>query len=100
MCGVGLCCPLTAAADERRREHLAIITVRDEVDGDIRLPGRRASACRRNAADAFELHHVFENAWALVNSPEIDLVVITVKVPYHHEMVTAALADRRRLCSR
>ena len=45
----------------------------------------------RNAAAAFDLPHAFENAHALVNSPEIDLVVITVKVPHHHELVTAAL---------
>ena len=45
----------------------------------------------RNAADAFGLPHAFENAQALVNSPEIDLVVVTVKVPHHRELVTAAL---------
>lgn len=48
-------------------------------------------ASARNAAEAFDLPHAFENAQALVNSPEIDLVVVTVKVPHHHELVTAAL---------
>lgn len=48
-------------------------------------------ASAQKAADAFGLPHAFENAQALVHSPEIDLVVITVKVPYHHELVTAAL---------
>jgi len=48
-------------------------------------------ASARNAADAFGLPHAFENAQALVNSPEIDLVVVTVKVPHHRELVTAAL---------
>lgn len=50
---------------------------------------RLASA--QNAADAFGLPHAFENAQALVDSPEVDLVVVTVKVPHHHELVTAAL---------
>jgi predicted dehydrogenase len=45
----------------------------------------------RNTADAFGLPHAFENAHALVNSPDIDLVVVTVKVPHHRELVTAAL---------
>lgn len=48
-------------------------------------------ASARNAADAFGLPHAFENAQALVNSPDIDLVVVTVKVPHHRELVTAAL---------
>jgi predicted dehydrogenase len=48
-------------------------------------------ASAQKAAEAFGLPQAFENAQALVNSPEIDLVVITVKVPHHHELVTAAL---------
>ena len=48
-------------------------------------------ASAKKAAEAFGLPHAFENPQALVSSPEIDLVVITVKVPYHHELVTAAL---------
>ncbi len=48
-------------------------------------------ASAKKAADAFGLQHAFENAHALVNSPEIDLVVVTVKVPHHYELVTAAL---------
>ena len=48
-------------------------------------------ASARNAADAFGLPHAFENAQALVDSPEVDLVVVTVKVPHHHGLVTAAL---------
>lgn len=48
-------------------------------------------ASAQRAAEAFELPHAFENAQALVNSPEVDLVVVTVKVPHHHALVTAAL---------
>lgn len=43
------------------------------------------------AAESFGLPHAFENAQALIDSPEIDLVVVTVKVPHHHTLVTAAL---------
>lgn len=48
-------------------------------------------ASAKRAAEAFALPHAFENAQALVNSPDVDLVVVTVKVPHHHELVTAAL---------
>lgn len=48
-------------------------------------------ASAKKAADAFGLPHAFENAQALVDSPEIDLVVVTVKVPHHRELVSAAL---------
>lgn len=62
--------------------------------GDFELVGvantSRASAER--AATAFGLAHAFENAQALVASPDVDLVVVTVKVPHHHALVTAALA--------
>ncbi|MFB6340856.1 Gfo/Idh/MocA family protein [Saccharicrinis sp. FJH62] len=42
-------------------------------------------------ADALGLAHAFENADALIASPEVDLVVVTVKVPHHFELVRAAL---------
>jgi len=45
----------------------------------------------RNAAEAFGLPHAFENAQVLIASPEVDLVVVTVKVPHHRELVSAAL---------
>lgn len=48
-------------------------------------------ASAQRAAEAFGLPHAFENAQALVDSPEVDLVVVTVKVPHHRELVTAAL---------
>lgn len=48
-------------------------------------------ASAQKAADAFGLPHAFENAQALVNSPDVDLVVVTVKVPHHRELVSAAL---------
>jgi predicted dehydrogenase len=48
-------------------------------------------ASAQKAADAFGLPRAFENAQALVDSAEIELVVVTVKVPHHRELVMAAL---------
>src|SRR5690606_39363810 len=56
-------------------------------------------ASAQRAAEAFGLPHAFENAQALVDSPEVDLVVVTVKVPHHRELVTAALnAGKHTYC--
>ncbi len=53
------------------------------------------SSTRRESADAaskrFNLPLAFDNHQELVTSPEVDLVAITVKVPYHFELVSAAL---------
>lgn len=43
------------------------------------------------AAEACNVPKAFENAQAMVESPDIDIVAVTVKVPHHHEIVTAAL---------
>jgi predicted dehydrogenase len=50
---------------------------------------RRASA---NAArELFGVPAAFDNHQELVNSPAVDVVAVTVKVPYHLELATAAL---------
>lgn len=45
----------------------------------------------RKTADVLGLAHAFETPADLVTSDEIDLVVVTVKVPHHFELVTLAL---------
>lgn len=45
----------------------------------------------QRTADALNLPFAFNNPEDLVNSPEVDLVVVTVKVPHHLALVTAAL---------
>lgn len=45
----------------------------------------------RRTAEAMNLPHAFGSAEELANSPEVDLVVVTVKVPHHLQLVTAAL---------
>src|SRR2546423_2405337 len=53
------------------------------------------STTRRESADAagklFDVAATFDNHQELVNSLAVDLVAITVKVPYHLELATAAL---------
>jgi predicted dehydrogenase len=53
------------------------------------------STTKRESADAasilFNIPLAFDNHEDLVNSPEVDVVVITVKVPHHLELATAAL---------
>jgi predicted dehydrogenase len=53
------------------------------------------STTRRESADAasklFDVPAAFDNHQELVNSPAVDVVAVTVKVPYHLELATAAL---------
>jgi predicted dehydrogenase len=48
-----------------------------------------------SAAAAFGLPRAFESAAALTASPDIDVVIVAVKVPYHREVVTAALQNHK-----
>src|SRR5436853_4739881 len=54
------------------------------------------STSRRESADAarrrFGVPLAFDNTQDLVNSADVDVVAITVKVPHHFELATAALA--------
>src|SRR5256712_4363937 len=53
------------------------------------------STSRRESADAasklFGVPAAFDNHQELVNSPAVDVVAVTVKVPHHLELATAAL---------
>lgn len=51
-----------------------------------------SAASARRSADAFGLPRAFADADALVGSDDVDLVVVTVKVPHHFELVGKALA--------
>src|SRR6266849_5091160 len=57
------------------------------------------STSRRASADAarelFGVPAGFDNHEELVNSPAVDVVAVTVKVPYHLELATAALEARK-----
>ena len=45
----------------------------------------------RQAADKFKVPNAFESHLDLLKLPDLDLVVVTVKVPNHFELVSAAL---------
>ena len=45
----------------------------------------------RAAGEAFGIDRCYDNHQALVNDPAVDVVVVTVKVPHHRELVLAAL---------
>ena len=51
----------------------------------------------RRTAKALNLRHAFETPQDLVTSDAVDLVVVTVKVPYHYELVTAALNEGKNV---
>src|SRR2546423_9882127 len=63
------------------------------------------STTRRESADAAGKHFgvplAFDNHQELVNSPTVDVVAVTVKVPYHLQLATAALeAGKAVYCER
>jgi len=49
------------------------------------------------AAQKFAAPLAFDNYHSLVNHPEVDLVVVSVKVPHHLEMVEAASRARKNI---
>src|SRR6266545_7024131 len=59
------------------------------------------STTRRGSADAagklFGVPAAFDNHQELVRSPTVDLVAVTVKVPHHLELATAALEAGKAL---
>jgi predicted dehydrogenase len=60
-------------------------------DFEIVGVANRSYESSKKSAEALNLPHAFENTQSLISSTEIDLVVVTVKVPYHFELVSAAL---------
>jgi predicted dehydrogenase len=63
------------------------------LSGDFELAGvaNTSLASAQAAATAFGLPRAFESTAELVASPDVDVVVVTVKVPYHRELVSEAL---------
>lgn len=51
----------------------------------------------KRSSEAFQIPYAFHNADALINSPEIDLVIITVKVPYHFDLVKRTLESGKHV---
>src|SRR5438034_1160706 len=58
----------------------------------IRALSSRSAESARAAGEAFGIKAVFPDHEQLVIQPDIDVVAVTVKVPHHRELVSAALA--------
>jgi predicted dehydrogenase len=59
---------------------------------EIRALSARSAESARAAGEAFGVSAVFSDHEQLVTHPDIDLVAVTVKVPHHRALVSAALA--------
>jgi predicted dehydrogenase len=59
---------------------------------EIRALSASSPESARAAGDAFGVGAVFSDHDQLVSQPDIDLVAVTVKVPHHRQLVSAALA--------
>src|SRR5438034_7128363 len=59
---------------------------------EIRALSSQSAESARAAGEAFGVSAVFSDNEQLVTQPDIDVVVVTVKVPHHRELVSAALA--------
>ena len=58
----------------------------------IRALSAHSAESARAAGEAFGINEVFSDHEQMVTQPGIDVVAVTVKVPHHRELVTAALA--------
>jgi predicted dehydrogenase len=59
---------------------------------EIRALSARSAESARVAGEAFGVRAVFSGHEALVTQKDVDVVAVTVKVPYHRELVSAALS--------
>src|SRR2546427_1699482 len=59
---------------------------------EIRALSGHSAESARAAGEAFGVSAVFSDPKQLVTQPDIDVVAVTVKVPRHRELVSAALA--------
>src|SRR5207244_12659245 len=59
---------------------------------EIRAISAHSAESARAAGEAFGVRKVFSNHEQLVTQPDVDVVIVTVKVPHHRELVSAALA--------
>src|SRR3982750_2721890 len=59
---------------------------------EIRALSAHSAESARAAGEAFGVSKVFSDHEELVAQPDVDVVAVTVKVPHHRELVSAALA--------
>src|SRR6266436_3562025 len=58
----------------------------------IRALSAHSAESARSAGEVFGVGAVFSDHEQMVTQPDVDLVAVTVKVPHHRELVSAALA--------
>src|SRR6266498_1503985 len=61
-------------------------------DYEIRALSAHSADSARAAGEVFGVSAVFSDHEQLVTRPDIDVVAVTVKVPHHRQLVSAALA--------
>ena len=59
---------------------------------ELRALSAHSAESARAAGEAFGVRAVFSDHEQLVSQPDIDVVAVTVRVPLHRELVSAALA--------
>src|SRR5438876_1534625 len=59
---------------------------------EIRALSATSAEAARAAGEAFGVAAVFSDHEELVRQPDVDVVAVTVKVPHHRELVSAAIA--------
>src|SRR2546427_12561762 len=59
---------------------------------EIRALSGHSAESAREAGEVFGASAVFSDHKQLVSQPDIDVVAVTVKVPHHRELVSAALS--------
>jgi predicted dehydrogenase len=59
---------------------------------EIRALSAQSAESARAAGEVFGVSTVFSDHRQLVTQPDVDVVAVTVKVPHHRELVSAALA--------
>src|SRR5207253_11349474 len=61
-------------------------------DYEIRALSAHSAEAARGAGEVFGVSAVFSDHQQMVTQPDIDVVAVTVKVPHHRALVSAALA--------
>src|SRR6266699_2658847 len=62
---------------------------------EIRALSGHTAESARAAGEVFGVRAVFSDPKQVVSQPDIDVVAVTVKVPHHRELVSAALAAKQ-----
>src|SRR5256886_16727217 len=87
--GVGI---IGVSADRGWAATAHIPALRALPDYQIRALGARSAESARAAGEVFGVSAVFSDHEQLVTRPDVDVVAVTVKVPHHRQLVSAALA--------